>query len=523
MRTNRVQIVSNCQDDSFQHLRDLLQKNGYEVDEVCSKAETPGETTSIFFQQTQDDSLKERQGQVLALAHFPEANPNPVLCFDAQGIMLYANPAGKSLLQQWGGEIPDDFKQFCLTALTDVEKKTIEVHVAQDIYCFDIVPLAESGCIHVYGRDITHRKRAEFERETAIEFLRLVNESTSTPDLIHRAVEFFQKCSGCDAVGIRLREGEDYPYYETHGFPADFVRLETHLCARDIAGQLMRDEIGHPIIECMCGNVICERTDPSKPFFTTNGSFWSNCTTELLASTTDADRQTHTRNRCNGQGYESVALLPLRFGKEHLGLLQLNNHQRDTFSAPSIALWERLADYLAVALSQSYARDALHASEDTYRSLFDNMLNGFAYCQMLFDEQDNPCDFIYISVNSAFETLTGLKNVIGKRVSEVIPRLKTDDRELFNLYGKVAREGQPERIEVFVEAMQMWFSISVYCPLRGYFVAVFDVITERKKAEEALRQANARLQRFVDANIVGIIVANAEGAIIEANDYYLNL
>ena len=52
----------------------------------------------------------------------------------------------------------------------------------------------------------------------------------------------------------------------------------------------------------MCGNVICGRFDPSKPFFTAQGSFWTNCTTELLASTTEADRQGRTRNHCNGQG-----------------------------------------------------------------------------------------------------------------------------------------------------------------------------------------------------------------------------
>ena len=67
--------------------------------------------------------------------------------------------------------------------------------------------------------------------------------------------------------------------------------------------------------ECMCGNVICGRFDPSKPFFTARGSFWTNCTTELLASTTEADRQARTRNRCNGEGYESVALIALRWAR----------------------------------------------------------------------------------------------------------------------------------------------------------------------------------------------------------------
>ena len=55
-----------------------------------------------------------------------------------------------------------------------------------------------------------------------------------------------------------------------------------------------------------------------------------------------------------------------------------------------------------------------------YRHLFENMLNGFAYCKMLF-EQNQPQDFIYLKVNGTFEQLTGLKNVVGKKVSEVLP------------------------------------------------------------------------------------------------------
>ncbi|MEW6113435.1 MAG: PAS domain-containing protein, partial [Thermodesulfobacteriota bacterium] len=132
------------------------------------------------------------------------------------------------------------------------------------------------------------------------------------------------------------------------------------------------------------------------------------------------------------------------------------------------------------------------------------MLNGLAYCQMHFDDQGTPCDFTYVTVNRAFETQTGLKDVVGKRVSEVIPGIREADPELFEIYGRVATSGRPERFEMFVEALQMWFWISVYSPERGYFVAVFDVITERKKAEEALRQSQERLALALDGANLGI-------------------
>ncbi len=203
------------------------------------------------------------------------------------------------------------------------------------------------------ARDITERKQMEQEREITVELLGFINQSRGTSDLVRAAATFFQQQSGCEAVGIRLKEGDDFPYCEARGFPEEFVLLENSLCARDAAGRIIRDSAGDPSIECMCGNVILERIDPSKPFFSPGGSFWANSTTRLLATTSDADRQTRTRNRCNGEGYESVALVPLHVGTDRLGLIQLNDRRKNMFSPDIIALWERLAGYLAIALAKS--------------------------------------------------------------------------------------------------------------------------------------------------------------------------
>jgi PAS domain S-box-containing protein len=214
-------------------------------------------------------------------------------------------------------------------------------------------------------QDITERKRGEEEREIAVEFYQLINRSASTGDLIRSATEFFRKKSSCEAVGIRLKREHDYPYYETQGFPPEFILLENRLCARDQEGRPILDSIGDPVLECMCGNVICGRFDPLKPFFSPKGSFWTNSTTQLLSTTTDADRQARTRNRCHGEGYESVALLGLRCGNDRLGLLQLNDKRSGLFTPENIALWERLADHLCVALAKTMAEEKLRQMNET--------------------------------------------------------------------------------------------------------------------------------------------------------------
>ncbi len=217
--------------------------------------------------------------------------------------------------------------------------------------------------VFILSLETTESRRAEDERRRLTELLELINTADDWRSLLRSVLERLRECSGCEAVGIRLRDGPDFPYFAVSGFPAEFVEMENRLCAYRADGEVERDDEGQPILGCMCGNILCGRVDPSRSFFTADGCFWSNCTTELLATTSDADRQTRTRNRCNGAGYESVALIPLRAGGDTFGLVQFNDRRRGRFTRPGIALLRRMADHIAnfIARRQAEAR-AVHLS-----------------------------------------------------------------------------------------------------------------------------------------------------------------
>jgi PAS domain S-box-containing protein len=142
------------------------------------------------------------------------------------------------------------------------------------------------------------------------------------------------------------------------------------------------------------------------------------------------------------------------------------------------------------------AEENLIQSEKLYRSLFENMLHGFAFCKGIFKD-GQLVDFTYLAVNDEYELQTGLKNITGRNISEVMPGLLESDLEYIRIISRVALTGKPERFETYVELLDVWFAISLYSPDKEYFVALMDNITERKKAEHQVNSLNIELEKRV--------------------------
>lgn len=175
---------------------------------------------------------------------------------------------------------------------------------------------------------------------------------------------------------------------------------------------------------------------------------------------------------------------------------------------------ELAADFERMLRARNEAEAALRGSEHLYRSLFKNMLNGFAYCRMAFDG-DQPADFVFLSVNPAFETLTGLHDVVGKAASEVLPGVRESDPRLLEIFGRVARTGKAESFEIYVNALNQWFSVSVYSPEANHFAPVFELITERKEQQEKIARL-VRLYAVLSGINSTIVRVHERQALLEA-------
>ena len=138
-------------------------------------------------------------------------------------------------------------------------------------------------------RDISERIMAENRIRLSSQILNLLNTTTPFNETINLIISHIQDAFGFDAIGIRIKNGDDYPYYSQHGFSDSFLQTENTLIERTKEGVNWTDKNRKPTLECTCGLVISGKTDSSNPLFTEGGSFWTNDSQVLLGLAADQE------------------------------------------------------------------------------------------------------------------------------------------------------------------------------------------------------------------------------------------
>jgi len=208
------------------------------------------------------------------------------------------------------------------------------------------------------SEDITDRKQVELYREVSREILVILNKSSNLEDSIKDIVGILKTRGGFDAVGLRLQEKEDFPYFYQDGFSEDFLLTENTLAARTADGGVCRDKAGKVCLECTCGLVISGNPNPG---LTKGGTFWTNDSLPLLNLPADQDPRLDPRNLCVHKNYASVALTPIRSKEAIVGLLQLNSRRKGCFSEGIIAQLENMAASIGEALLRKRAEQEREA------------------------------------------------------------------------------------------------------------------------------------------------------------------
>lgn len=147
----------------------------------------------------------------------------------------------------------------------------------------------------------------------------------------------------------------------------------------------------------------------------------------------------------------------------------------------------------------------LEKSEEKYRLLFTNTLNGIGFHEIITDESGVPVDYRFLDVNPMFERMTGLsrQEVVGRTVREVMPGIENDPADWIGQYGRVALQGEELHFDQFSESIGKWFGVVAFRTRPLQFCTVFDDITDRKTSELLLRESRESLARAQEVANMG--------------------
>ncbi|NTW84173.1 MAG: PAS domain S-box protein [Chlorobiaceae bacterium] len=134
--------------------------------------------------------------------------------------------------------------------------------------------------------------------------------------------------------------------------------------------------------------------------------------------------------------------------------------------------------------------------------ILDKMVDAFVYCHVIYQD-GRASDLMHEEINEAYRKLTGLNDVVGRRLTEVMPGIAESNPEFFGRLLKVADSGIPDKFDIHLEELGKWFSNTVYCPEKGTLVAIFNDVTEKKRTELIIKNNKEQFKAIIKAANVG--------------------
>lgn len=479
--------------------------------------------TMIDFERKQAEQL---QGHFLAIV---ESSADAIISNSLDGTVTSWNPAAGAMFGYTAQEVLGQPLDILIPPECGEEAKQIiaSIRLGEHIDHFETMRRRKNGEVFLVSvsispikdgsgavigasniaRDISNHKRREAYRGMGRDILLVLNEQEDLKEAIKEIIGIVRSATEVDAVGIRLQNEDDFPYFYQEGFPQDFLQKENSLLARSRDGGICRDECGDVCLECTCGLVITGKTDPANPLFTKGGSSWTNDSFPFLDVPSDQDSRTNPRDECIHQGFASVALIPIRAKGRVVGLLQLNDHRKDRFTLDGIKTLEDIAENIGEAMLRKQAEYELHKSKNLILSLLQNTDQGIYGIT-----QDGSCTFI----NRSALTMLGYSadDCLGRNMHDLIHHshangapYPAEDCPIFR--AKTSGEGCRVDNEVLWRKDGTFFFVEysshpiVENGAISGAVVTFTDISARKRAEEERSKLESKLHQAQKMESIG--------------------
>lgn len=246
--------------------------------------------------------------------------------------------------------------------------------------------------------------------------------------------------------------------------------------------------------------------------------------TVAISDVQEDDRHAAHLDRYARHSERAELMIPYRTEGQWAILLSVFKDTPHVWEQHEIDLLTEIMERLSPRLEQSRVSQGFRKSEDRYRTLFESIDDGFCIIEMIFDDSGNPIDYRFLEVNPAFERHTGLQDAAGRRMRELVPN---HEDHWFDIYGNVALTGEPIRFTQVANALEgRWFdlyALPIGDPEHYQIAVVFHDMTAERRAEQAIRESEARLRKLTEIETVGIVFFQQDLRITDTNDAFLNM
>ena len=363
--------------------------------------------------------------------------------------------------------------------------------------------------------DVTERKQTHKYRSLTREILQILNEPGDIHDTLHRTLTELKLKTGFDAVGIRLQEGNDYPYTDHSGLFSDFLLTENTLIEQDSKGKIFRDEKGNEQKICTCEMIISGSFNQTDSNVTQGGSWWTDNSYQKQVEHSKEDDGLNARKLCALHGYESVALIPIRNNDKIIGLIQFNDHRKDVFNRNNVEFLEGIALYIGTALMRKQAEERLRKNEELLRSITQN-------APEIIIQLDRQGTILYMN-----RSLPGNmpKDCIGKNFCTwTLPEYHEIMNHSLNLvFDQFDTQTFRSKSKDLNGEIQ-WYSTCISPVIEGdqvkNAIMISQDITESILNEEILRESKAKQNAIIDTALDGFWITDRRGYFQEVNNTY---
>ncbi|MEE9911801.1 MAG: PAS domain S-box protein [Deltaproteobacteria bacterium] len=507
----------------------------------------------VFRDNTQKRQL---QSQMAHIASFVMLNPHPVMEIDLTGVVHFMNPAAENLfpdLRMRGLSHPwfaGSVQLLSGTPESSGQTASREIQVGDRWYGQTMLVLSDPLRIRIYGRSITKRKLAEAALQASEEGMRYALQASHTGAWKLNLSDFSSQRSREHDRIFGYPEGLPswtYEMFLEHVLPEDRGTVDAKFqksiqtgCDWNFDCRIRRADgnvrwiwmvgsqhLGPDGKAAFLAGIVQDITDRKetedelkrsreeyRDLIENSGSvilrvdqdlritFMNRFGRQFFGYTPD---EIIGRNvlgtiipRTDAKGADFAGML--QDIKEHPEKYQTNVHQNLCKDGRLVWMsWTNRPIYddrgnfrelLAIGNDLSQLKEA----EERYHSLFNTQIEGFCIIDVLFDAGNRPVDYRFLETNPAFEKQTGLHDVQGKNISELIP---DNDAHWFEIYGRVALTGEPVRLENKVKALNRWYEVFAHRiggPESRKVAVLFNDVTERRRAEEELKEYAANLE-----------------------------